>query len=123
MNSRKRPRPRRGALLEIYLDKDELMIMGNKAGLESLSDFISHIATKENLFHEHLGFSWGHELVRKRLIIGLGSKLLTPPTHLRDGYGREVTIMKTDEIGLRFWRKARRHPPHVKLLVKARRRK
>ena len=83
--------------LEISLDREQLLVRGNREGLLSLAGFIANVARLpyqlDDFVHKHIGFTWHEELSRKKLVIRLGKHPLTPPTNKKPGSGREVTVM------------------------------
>jgi hypothetical protein len=97
-----KPKFLKEGLLEISLNRNELLIVGNREGLSSFASLITYVANlayqSEELTHEHVGFSWYKEILAGKLVIRLGKLPLTPPTKNRDGKGREVTIMLSKNL-------------------------
>jgi hypothetical protein len=108
--------PRHGFLpngrLEIFTDSHGVVVMGNRAGLISLAKLIEQVAAKPALYYQLVGLHWHFEVLKKKIIIGLGKQTYRPPTPRQAERGKDLRIMSTDKIGKRFWRSIKRRAPY-----------
>lgn len=86
-------------MLEFKITDEGLYVCGNDEGLRTFGEMLINAASKEDFFHQHLGFSLHEKVGKGELLIDL-----SPPEN--GEIDNDITILKTTFIGKKLWEKS-----------------